>query len=590
MKPKNERLNAVIALSKQIKGFRLYLAVGILCNLLFKLVPLLSSLVASYMVGSVLFGQADQTKMLLIVSAVLVALRAGFSYLDVFVGHDIAYRILTKLRNACYAQLDRLAPAAMQGKRSGDMINIVLNDVEQLEWFYAHTIGQIIVAIIIPAAALIFMGLFSWILPAVMLCFIALMLWVSVRQSKQADEQGAAVKKEAGVLNATSVDGVQGMKDIISFGWQKTYFNRFFAANKRYTDANMSYAIRRSNESRMNTLIIGIASLMETLIAILLVKQGIIPAMWFAPLLILFSGVFIPIIEALLMSANYGLILGAAQRVLNLMQAEPIVKDEGKINEAPPAKKTEVAFQNVSFTYPAEEGKAQEPPVLFNCDFSFATGETVALVGASGSGKTTAARLLQRFWDVQGGSISINGTDIRKLRLSALRKAVTVVPQEVYLFNMSVEDNLRLAEEGASKEDIVKACKQAQADAFICNLPQGYDTVLGERGLRLSGGERQRLSIAQAILKDAPILVLDEASANLDAENEKLINKAIQKLRQGRATLVIAHRISTIRSADRIVVLEGGKVLAQGTYDELMESCQYFRQLIGERYLQGEQE
>lgn len=590
MKPKNERLNAVIALSKQIKGFRLYLAFGILCNLLFKLIPLLSSLVASYMVGSVLFGQAERTRTLLIVSAILVVLTAGFSYLDVLVGHDIAYRILAKLRNACYAQLDWLAPAAMQGKRSGDMINIVLNDVEQLEWFYAHTIGQIIVAIIIPTSALIFMGMFSWILPVVMLCFIALMLWVSLRQSKHADEQGAAVKKEAGVLNAISVDGVQGMKDIISFGWQKTYFRRFFAANKRYTDANMSYTIRRSNETRLNTLVIGIASLVETLIAIFLVKQGVIPAIWFAPLLILFSGVFIPISEALLMSANYGLILGAAQRVLGLMQAELIVKDEGKINEVPPAKKTEVVFRNVSFTYPAEVGKAQEPPVLFNCDFSFATGETVALVGASGSGKTTAARLLQRFWDVQGGSISINGTDIRKLRLSALREAVTVVPQEVYLFNMSVEDNLRLAKEGASKEEIVKACRQAQADIFIRKLPQGYNTVLGERGLRLSGGERQRLSIAQAILKDAPILVLDEASANLDAENEKLINKAIHELKQGRATLVIAHRISTIRSADRIVVLEGGKALAQGTYDELMESCQYFRQLIGEHYLQGEQE
>ncbi|NLJ65641.1 MAG: ABC transporter ATP-binding protein [Christensenellaceae bacterium] len=588
MKQNNERFNALIALSKHIKGFRLYLIIAIFCNLIFKLLPLISSLVASYMVGSVLFGQAEQTRTLLIASAALVVLTAIFSYLDVFVGHEMAYRILAKLRNICYAQLDKLAPAAMQGKRSGDMINIVLNDVEQLEWFYAHTIGQIIVAVIIPTAALIFMGLFSWVLPVVMLCSIALMLWITIRHSKEADKQGAEVKKEAGILNAIAVDGVQGIKDIISFGWQKTYFKRFFAANKRYSDANMSYALRRSNETRFINLVAGIASLVETLITIILVKQGVIPAEWFIPLLILFSGVFIPINEALLMSTNYGLILGAAQRVLGLIQAEPEVKDEGNINKVPRAPKTLVKFDDVYFTYPASESETENPPVLEGSSFSFETGETVALVGASGSGKTTVARLLQRFWDVQGGSISINGIDIRELSLYALRSVVTVVPQEVYLFNVSVEENLRLAKADASKEEIIKACKQAQADEFIRKLPQGYNTVLGERGLRLSGGERQRLSIAQAILKDAPVLVLDEASANLDAENEKLINCAINQLKKGRATLVIAHRISTIRSADRIVLLEGGKVLAQGTYAKLMDSCPYFSQLIGEHYLKEE--
>ncbi|MGI6696119.1 MAG: ABC transporter ATP-binding protein [Christensenellales bacterium] len=580
----NERLRALVDLSKHIKGFRLYLAIAILCNLIFKLLPLFSSLIASYMVGSVLFGQAGQTRTLLVISAVLVVLTALFSYLDVSVSHDIAYRILAKLRNACYAQLSVLAPAAMQGKRSGEMINIVLNDVEQLEWFYAHTIGQIIVAVLIPGAALIFMGLFSWVLPVVMLCFIALMLWLPGRHSKLADKQGAEVKKEAGVMNAIAVDGVQGIKDIISFGWQRAYFNRFFAANKRYSDVSLAYAVRRSNESRLLTLIIGVASLVATLIAILLVKQGAVSATWFVPLLILFSGVFVPIMEALSMRTNYGLILGAAQRVLGLLQAKPEVRDEGQMDALPSAKKTVVQFDGVSFTYPASEGEAENPPVLDRTSFSFATGETVALVGASGSGKTTIARLIQRFWDVQGGGITINGLDIRELSLFALRTAVTVVPQEVYLFNISVEDNLRLAKADATKEEIVQACQQAQADRFIRNLPQGYDTVLGERGMRLSGGEKQRLSIAQAVLKDAPVLILDEASANLDAENESLINQAINHLKKGRATLVIAHRISTIRNADRIVVLEGGKALAQGTYEELMESCPYFRQLIGEHY------
>ena len=246
--------------------------------------------------------------------------------------------------------------------------------------------------------------------------------------------------------------------------------------------------------------------------------------------------------------------------------------------------KVEVRFEDVRFTYPAAKGGEPNPPVLKGLSFSFRTGETVALVGASGGGKSTAARLLQRFWDVDGGRISINGTDVRELTLENLRDIVTVVPQEVYLFNMSVAENLRLARLSATDAEIHEAARRARAEEFIEKLPKGYDTVIGERGLRLSGGEKQRLSIAQAFLKNAPVLVLDEASANLDAENERLINQAVEHLKQGRATLVIAHRVSTIRAADRIVMVENGRVAGEGTYAQLMEGCPEFRKLMGDEY------
>lgn len=285
------------------------------------------------------------------------------------------------------------------------------------------------------------------------------------------------------------------------------------------------------------------------------------------------------------MSGNYGLIFGAAKRVLGLFAMEPTVKDDGKERLAN-LRDVEVKFDNVKFTYPGTENEVNQP-VLNGLSFSFKTGETVALVGVSGGGKTTAARLLQRFWDVDSGSISINGTDIRQFSLNTLREYVTVVPQEVYLFNMSVSDNLKLAKLDSTDEEVHIAARQAQAERFIERLPHGYGTVIGERGLRLSGGEKQRLSIAQAFLKDAPILVLDEASANLDAENERLINKAVQSLKQGRATLVIAHRISTIRSADRVVVIQDGQAVGNGTYDSLIKSCSYFKKLIGDEYEGG---
>lgn len=583
MNNKKTRLWYLYTLSRHIRGFGWYLFFAIFCNLMFKLLPLLTGLTTSFMVGNVLLGDTGRVQRLLILSGALVLLQSGFSYLDVQVSHDMAYRILAQLRDGCYAKLDELAPAAMAGQRSGNMISIVLNDVETLEWFYAHTIGQLVVAVLIPVSALVFMGTFSWVLPAVLIPFIAVLLYIPQRTAVRSDEQGTRVKEAIGALSAIIVDGVQGIRDIISFRWQQEYFRRFIHANDEYADASLDYAVRRGKESGSILLVMGIASLASNVAAALLVASGRIPALWLLPLFVTASAIFLPILDALSMSTNYGLIVGAAQRVLGLFAMEPMVKDTGTLHFSN-TEYTEVDFHDVVFSYPPEKAGEDSMPVLNGLSFSFHTGETVALVGASGGGKTTAARLLQRFWDVNMGSITLNGMDIRELSLNSLRDNITVVPQDVYLFNVSVEENLRMAKLDASKKEIQSAAHVAQAAGFIEKLPEGYRTRIGEQGLRLSGGEKQRLSIAQAFLKNAPVLVLDEASANLDAENERLINQAVSALKQGRATLVIAHRLSTIRTADRIVVVNGGKKEDEGTYAELIARCPYFAKLVGEEY------
>lgn len=583
MKNKTTRIGYAVRLSHYIKGFGWYLFAAILCNMSFKLLPLLTSLVTSYLVSSVLIGYTDHIVRLLVTTGILVILTALFSYLDVQVSHDMAYRILTQLRDRCYDKLNDLAPAALMGKRSGDMISIVLGDVEQLEWFYAHTIGQLVVAVTVPVAALIFMGWLSWLLPAIILPFIVLLILIPRCSAGKANEQGSKVKQTTGILHAIIVDGVQGLKDIISFRWQQEYMKRFYCADRNYSEASIAYAKRRADESRGITLTMGLASLATNIAAVALVVAGKIPVIWLMPLFILSSAIFVPIQEALSMSTNYGLIFGAAQRVLALFDTQPAVRDNGK-KTIDCCDKVVVRFENVSFAYPAAGDDKPGATVLNGLDFAFHTGETVALVGASGEGKTTAARLLQRFWDVDAGKITINGLDVRELSIDSLRRAVTVVPQEVYLFNVSVEENLRLARLDASDSEIREAAQLARADNFISKLPDSYKTLIGERGLRLSGGEKQRLSIAQAFLKNAPILVLDEASANLDAENERLINEAVSHLKRGRATLVIAHRISTIRSADRVVMVRDGRAAASGSYEDLIETCPDFRKLIGEEY------
>ena len=372
-------------------------------------------------------------------------------------------------------------------------------------------------------------------------------------------------------------------------------------AIEKFNTAVFEDSKRRITQSQLLSFLILTASFAVTIVAALLVKRGRLSPLWFLPVLTLSSAFLSPITDALNMSTQYGLIFAAAKRLFNLLLTEPEVYDTGvktvedvmaagkvdgveNANGAGKSTGTEmrITFENVVFTYPQHDAEKQNPKVLNGLSFTVKTGETLALVGRSGSGKTTTARLLQRLRELDAGAITINGIDIRELRLKALRDIITVIPQDVYLFNTTIEENLRLAKRDASFQEIQAAATQAQAASFIEQLPDGYGTVIGERALKLSGGEKARLAIAQAFLKNSPVLVLDEASANLDSENESKINEAVTQLKKGRITLAIAHRLSTIKAADRIIVLKDGRVEAEGSFPHLMQSSAYFRELIGE--------
>ena len=555
------------------------------------------------MISAIILGSAEKTKLLFAFICVFIVLQAVFAYLDILVGHDMAYRILTKLRIIAYNKIDELAPAGLENERSGDLISIVLDDVEILEWFYAHTIAQIFVALFIPLATLIFMGSLSPYLPLTLLPFLIALLLFPKFKKREADTQGFDYMKAAGDLNAESVDCIQGLKDIISFRYQKHYFQKMSTSIEKFNTAVFEDSKRRISQSQLLSFLVLTASFAVTIMAAFLVKQGRLSPLWFLPVLTLSSAFLTPIADTLTMSTQYGLIFAAAKRLFNLLLTEPEVHDTGvktaeDVIAGGTANKAEntngagkstgaemrITFKDVAFTYPQHDSEKQNPKVLNGLSFTVKTGETLALAGRSGSGKTTTARLLQRLREPDAGAITINGIDIRELRLKALRDIITVIPQDVYLFNTTVEENLRLAKREASFEEIQAAATQAQAAHFIEQLPDGYGAVIGERALKLSGGEKARLAIAQAFLKNAPVLVLDEASANLDSENEGKINEAVNTLKEGRAVLIIAHRLSTIKAADRIIVLKDGRVEAEGTFEELMSGSQYFRELIGKEY------
>ena len=285
--------------------------------------------------------------------------------------------------------------------------------------------------------------------------------------------------------------------------------------------------------------------------------------------------VFGPIHAIASVAQNLGIVFASADRAFHLLREPAPVTDAP--GATPPDSDVEprVSFAGVTFGYP---GGAD--PALQDVSFEIAPGETVALVGHSGAGKTTCASLLMRFWDADAGAIAIGEHDVRNLPQRSLRDLIAWVPQDIYLFNTSLRENIRMARPGATDAEVEKAARAAQAHGFITGMPRGYDTVAGERGVQMSGGQRQRIAIARALLKDSPVLVLDEAVSSLDTRNEQELNLALHAVRQGRATLVIAHRLSTIRSADRIVVLEEGRVVEQGTHDDLLAHGRVYRSLI----------
>lgn len=583
---RSPRFEYLFKMSRQIEGLGRYFAAVFAINLLRRAVPLVIGFSSAYLISSVIAGDASAFDLLAMPIAALVILMAVLAYLDVLVAHEVAYRILGKLRDKAYDKVDELSPAAMEGSHSGDIVSVVVEDVDIFEQFYAHIAAQVIVAVLVPSLALVALGNIHLLLPAVMLPFVAALVCIPVRAAKAADEQGVFLRKAYGSMGASVVDGVQGIKDILSYQWQKSYFDAFSKVSSEYHAIQYRYALRSSDEQRTFSLLASLGGLAVQVSAVVLVAQGAVDVVWLMPVFVLGSSVFAPLKEALALSSNYGLIIGAAKRVFDLLQKKPAVVDSGSLSKEDvfgnrPSKAVKVEFEDVGFAYPAGED-SESKAVLKELNFSVLPGETVALVGASGCGKTTVSRLLQRFWDADSGRVLLNGVDIKELRLSELRDLVAAVPQDTYVFNASVRENLRMANPDATMEQIEDAAEKACVDEFASCLPEGYETLIGERGSRLSGGEKQRLAIAQAFLRDAPIVVLDEISASLDSITERRINAAIERLKQQRTTLIIAHRISTIRSADRIVVMDDGRVAGTGTFDDLLESCSCFRRLVGE--------
>jgi ATP-binding cassette, subfamily C, bacterial CydCD len=503
----------------------------------------------------------------------IVPLAAILRWTDSWISHDLAYRLLAELRIRLYQLLDPLAPAYLIRRRSGDLVSTLLGDVELIELFYAHTISPLFVAILVPGGVLIALGVLAPGLAVVLVPFIVGVALTPMLAAKQSSRLGSQLRDLTGEVTAHAVDSVHGLRTIAAFDHGQTRAAEVAAHSLELGELKRRFLRWQAVQNAVIEALMGLGALAVLTAGVSLVQGGELARIYLPLATLLAAASFQPVITIVTVAKELHQTLGAARRFF-VVEDEPIPVRDGPRHLAPPPS-VGLRFDAVTFTYPSAHR-----PALREVSFEIPAGHTVALVGRSGAGKTTAAHLLLRFWDPQFGSISIGKSDVRELVLDDLRGLIALVAQDTYLFNTTLRDNIRLGRPSATDAEVLEAAQAANVHEFAQALPEAYETLVGERGLQLSGGQRQRVSIARALLKNAPILVLDEATSHLDAVSEAEVRQALDRLSVGRTTLVIAHRLSTIRQADRIVVLDDGLLVESGTHSELLAQDGLYSHLI----------
>jgi ATP-binding cassette subfamily C protein CydCD len=506
--------------------------------------------------------------------------------MESWVAHDMAFRLLAELRIALYRQLDRLAPAYLLLRRSGDLVAMATHDVELVEYFFAHTVAPAFVAVLVPAAVLLTLLAYGWQMAAALLPFLAVVALSPFALRRRIDRLGSQAREALGRLNAHAVDTVQGLTELVAFQQterRRAAFRELIGAHQRlrvpfFSDLTMQMAALE--------VATGLGGLAIVVVGTGLVGAGRLDSATLPLLTLLGMAAFLPVSEIANIGRQLADTLGATRR-LYAVHHEPVpVRDGPGVSTVTrssggAARAPALELAGVAFTY-----ERMRRPALRDVTFAVPAGRTVALVGPSGAGKTTTAHLLMRFWDPQQGVVRLDGHDLRDYRLDELRRRIALVTQDTYLFHDTLLANIRIARPEADEAQVIAAVEQAALTEFVAALPDGLETPVGERGVRLSGGQRQRVAIARAFLKDAPVVVLDEATSHLDAVSEKLVHRALEQLMRHRTTLVIAHRLSTVRGADGIVVLDAGRVVESGTHDELLRAGGLYAHLVA-RQLAG---
>ena len=500
-----------------------------------------------------------------LVGAAGYLLRVACHGISTILAHISAYTILEGIRLKIADRLMKAPLGEVMGRRIGYLKNIIMDKVEDLEPPLAHMIPELTSNLLLPVAIFIWMLVIDWRMGLAVLISPVLAMIPMFFLMRNYNSQYAAYMEANNHVNNIIIEYVEGIEVVKAFNRSTSSYEKFVNAVQSFKEFTLAWF--KSTWKSMNLMMaIMPTTLLGVLpVGLLLVQNGSISPAELAMGIILSLSIVGPLMKATTFineakSMEYA--VEAANELLNL----PVLPDSGKIVSIP---HNDIALKHVTFSYDGSE----QNEVLHDVNLELPEGSFTALVGPSGGGKSTIARLIARFWDVTGGSITIGGKNVKELSIRQLSELVSFVTQDNFLFNCSLKENIRLGNPNATDEEVYAAAKAACCDEFIVRLDKGYDTPAGDAGKRLSGGEKQRIAIARAILKNAPIVILDEATAFTDPQNEDKIQKSIMALSKGKTLLVIAHRLSTIQNADQIVVLKKGRIVDCGKQEELLKRC-----------------
>jgi ATP-binding cassette, subfamily C, bacterial CydCD len=524
--------------------------------------------------------RGDSIGGLLVLLGVIAPLAGILHWLESWLAHDMAFRLLTHMRLDFFRKLDALAPAYLTRRRSGDLVGVATHDIELIEYFFAHTIAPAFVAILVPAGVLATLVAFGWPPAVAVLPFLLYAALSPVLARARIDRLGSRAREAAGEMNAHAVDTVQGLTEIVAFQEEHRRGVAFAARGQSYTEARLPFLEDLTRQTVFQEIATGLGGLAVIAVGAMLASAGRLDGGVLPLLTLLAMSAFVPVWEIAQVGRQLADTLGATRRVY-AVHAEPVPVTDGPGVGSPDLTETALEMRAIHFSYPG-----RTHPALDGVSMAVPAGQTTALVGPSGAGKTTVANLLLRFWDPLAGTVTLDGHDLREFRLDELRGRIALVAQDTYLFNDTLRSNILIARPSATEAEVADAVANASLDDFVRSLPEGLETLVGERGAQLSGGQRQRVAIARAFLKDAPILILDEATSHLDAVNEQAVRDALAVLARNRTTLVIAHRLSTVRDADQIIVLDGGRIVETGDHEALLARGGLYTRLVS-RQLAG---
>ena len=532
-----------------VKPLAHIMAAAVILGTLGYLCAIFLTITAGYALKAVLDGQAVTGFFKILV--ILAVARGILHYAEQYCNHFIAFKLLAIIRHQIFAALRKLCPAKLDGREKGNLISIITTDIELLEVFYAHTISPIMIAILTSLIMVVFIGHFHVYAGIFAACaYIIVGAAIPLYNGKKGGQKGMEFRTGFGDLNSFVLESLRGLDETIQYGAgedrKERMDERSIQLGKLQKNLNKMEALQRA----MTDLVILCCSFGMLFLTFNLYQKGQMQFMDMVIATIAMMGSFGPVTALSSLSNNLNQTLASGERVLSLLEEEPVVSEIAGEEEL---SFNGVKVDDVTFAY-------EEETILKDCTISMKPGKVIGIHGKSGSGKSTLLKLLMRFWDVNDGKISISDKNVKAIKTKTLRNMQSYVTQETELFHDSIANNIAIGKPGASREEIMEAAKKASIHDFILSLPDGYDTKVGELGDTLSGGEKQRIGIARAFLHDAPMLLLDEPTSNLDSLNEGIILKALEKECEGKTVVLVSHRESTMGFADEIYDMDCGRI------------------------------